>query len=76
MEKYVERLKTFDAKVLNTKVYSLCGEDIVSVLEERGVLDKMTNEEVEEIIDYMCNKLEIPWTEYVNASLDVLALKE
>lgn len=73
-DKYFERLKTFDQKVLDKKVYRLCGEDVISILEEKGLLEKLTNEQVEEIINYVERKLEIPWSEYVDVTLDVMAI--
>lgn len=54
--------------IKNQRVYSLTGEDVIAVLEEREELDSMSDEEIAEMINYVAMKLSdvLPWSEYVD----------
>lgn len=54
------------------KVYQLIGEDVFNTLEDMGLEEMMEDEEeMEKLIDYISRKMEIPWSEYVEASIDI-----
>lgn len=54
--------------IRNQTVYGLTGEDVIAVLDERGELDSMSDEEVAEMINYVARKLSdvVPWSEYID----------
>ncbi len=51
-------------------VYKLMGEDVISTLENMELLEKMSEEEVEDIIDYVEENLEFEWMPYVEAYIE------
>lgn len=53
------------------KVYLLTGADVLCVLEDRGLIEKFSTEEIEELVDYIDRKLEIPWMEYIEVMVDL-----
>lgn len=69
MQKRLEQLEKSGID-LNKIIYQLCAADVVWELEERDLLEKMTDDDVKCIIDHVDNKLEIPWTEYIDVLID------
>ena len=57
----------------NKKVYRISAEDVMSVLEDQydEHIDSMTAEDLKELVLYVKQNMEIPWTEYVSASLSL-----
>jgi hypothetical protein len=46
-------------------VYSLCIEDVITVLADKGWLAGLDADQVLELSEFVRAKLEIPWDEYV-----------
>ena len=52
------------------QVYRLCGEDVISVLQDMGLKEIIEDEErLRDMIEYVANKLIIPWDEYIEATI-------
>lgn len=52
-------------------VYRLSGGDVMSVMDTMDLTEKISMDELEEIISFVSRKLEIPWTEYVEAVIEM-----
>ena len=52
-------------------VYRLSGGDVMCVLDTMDLTEKISMDELEEIISFVSRKLEIPWTEYVGAVIEM-----
>ena len=70
MRSYEERLDSLK-DVLDQKVYLLCGEDVVSALEDMDKLDELSDDQVREAIDWLDSKMDLPWYEYMRVNLEV-----
>lgn len=51
-------------------VYRLCVSDVTCVLEDKGILENLTAEQVEELSDYVGEHLSIPFDEYIMACIE------
>jgi hypothetical protein len=70
MRSYEERLESLK-DVLDQKVYLLCGEDVVSLLEDMDKLDELSDYQVREAIDWLNSTMDLPWYEYMRDYLKV-----
>jgi len=60
----------------NETVYSLCMEDVICVLEDKGWLKKLNTDQVLVLSEFIAQKMELPWSEYVEATLSCHPLIE
>jgi hypothetical protein len=67
-EKLVDKLGTKNINE-NDTVYRLCVADVLYVLDSDDVLDKLEVPEIAILVQFIQDKLEIPWIEYVDAAL-------
>lgn len=63
----MEKMATLSQKT----VYRLSGGDVMSVMDTMDLTEKISMDELEEIISFVSRKLEIPWTEYVEAVIEM-----
>jgi hypothetical protein len=54
----------------DTTVYRLCIADVICVLADKGYLKFLTAKQVAELSDYVGDKLEIPFHEYILACIE------
>ena len=52
-------------------VYRLSGGDVLGVMDTMGLTEKISIDELEEIISFVSRKLEIPWTDYVAEAIEM-----
>lgn len=52
------------------KVYRLCVSDVLCVLEGKGLLQKLTANQVNELTNHINRRLEIPFDEYIIACIE------
>lgn len=65
-------MKSKMQELLQKKVYILVGEDVVSVLEDLGKKELFEKEEdLEELLDYVNRKVEIPWRDSVESVVEI-----
>ena len=65
-------MKSKMQELLQKKVYTLVGEDVVNVLEGLGKKELFEKEEdLEELLDYVNRKVEIPWQDYVEPVVEM-----
>lgn len=67
LDRRCEEMATLSQKT----VYRLSGGDVMSVMDTMGLTEKISIDELEEIISFVSRKLEIPWTEYVEAVIEM-----
>lgn len=64
-------------ELMDKKVYILVGSDVASVLQDMGREDIIEDEEkFEKLLDFVDNKMEIPWDEYVETVIDIFLFRE
>jgi hypothetical protein len=63
----MEKMATLSQKT----VYRLSGGDVMGVMDTMDLPEKISMDELEEIISFVSRKLEIPWTEYVEAVIEM-----
>ena len=63
----LEKMATLSQKT----VYRLSGGDVMGVMDTMDLPEKISMDELEEIISFVSRKLEIPWTEYVKAVIEM-----
>lgn len=63
----MEKMATLSQKT----VYRLSGGDVMGVMDTMDLPEKISMDELEEIISFVSRKLEIPWTEYVKAVIEM-----
>ena len=52
----------------NKAVYKLCGADVMCVLNDMGIA--MSPEQLEDLTEYLIRKLDIPWAEYIQSTIE------
>jgi len=67
LDERCEEMATLSQKT----VYRLSGGDVLGVLDTMDLTEKLSIDELEEIISFVSRKLEIPWTEYVEAVIEM-----
>lgn len=75
IEEFQENTNTSIKENVDDTVYRLCEEDVDIVLDDsETLLDEMDELNItkEEVYNFVRNKMEIPWTEYVEACIDGL----
>lgn len=63
----MEKMATLSQKT----VYRLSGRDVMGVMDTMDLPEKISMDELEKIISFVSRKLEIPWTEYVEAVIEM-----
>lgn len=59
-------------EILNHHVFCITGEDVVSILDQRGELRNLTHLQVAQLVDYIERKIYIEWAEAIEGTLDSL----
>lgn len=67
----MSKMGDMKTEYLTKVVYQLNGSDVMCVLDDMGLLHKMTPQEVEKAIDLVHRRIEIEWMEYIKAALEV-----
>ena len=67
LDERCEEMATLSQKT----VYRLSGGDVLGVLDTMDLTEKLSIDELEEIISFVSRKLEIPWTEYVEGVIEM-----
>ena len=75
---YEELSNELDKRGIQTNevVYSLCMEDVICVLEDKGWLKKLDTDQVLVLSEFIARKMELPWSEYVEVTLSCHPLIE
>lgn len=68
---YEQMREMLGEEVLERRIYQLQGEDVLSVLSEKGLLERLTPEMITQMIEAMVERFCIEhWDEYVGAYVD------